>query len=90
MSAQGVHVFSLNDPSLDIHVSNGSAGLGKISAVDVLGNAGREQLLVIWEFGRVMTWDLSTGRASEIGDVKMGGKTPLWSVRRVKGRTEGQ
>ncbi|KAG8630228.1 hypothetical protein KVT40_001847 [Elsinoe batatas] len=88
VSTQGVHAYSLLDSSVNIHVSNGSGSLGKIHAAEVLADSGREQLMVIWEFGRVNLWDLSIGRATEIGDLKMGGKSSPWALRRQKGRPE--
>ncbi|KAF2222698.1 hypothetical protein BDZ85DRAFT_264084 [Elsinoe ampelina] len=88
VSTQGVHAYSLQDSSVNIHVSNGSGSLGKIYAAEVLSDSGREQLMVVWEFGSVNLWDLSTGRATEIGDLKMGGKTSPWALRRQKGRPE--
>ncbi|PNS18219.1 hypothetical protein CAC42_7588 [Sphaceloma murrayae] len=88
VSTQGVHAYSLQDAALNIHVANGSASLGKIHAAEILSDHGREQLMVVWEFGRVNLWDFSTGRATEIGDVKMGGRGSPWAIRRSRGRPQ--
>ncbi|GAB7343879.1 hypothetical protein MBLNU457_1839t2 [Dothideomycetes sp. NU457] len=88
LAAQGVHIFSILDTAEKIHISNGSGSLGKIIAVEIIGDAGREQAVVVFEFGRVNFWDLSTGRSAEIGEAKMGGRGNPWSVRRVPGKTE--
>ncbi|KAF4550607.1 Hypothetical protein D9617_16g013950 [Elsinoe fawcettii] len=88
VSTQGVHAYSLQDSSINIHVSNGSGSLGKIHGAEVLSDSGREQLMVVWEFGRVNLWDLATGRALEVGDLKMGGKGNPWALRRQQGRSE--
>ncbi|TKX19378.1 hypothetical protein C1H76_8564 [Elsinoe australis] len=88
VSTQGVHAYSLQDSTINIHVSNGSASLGKIQAAEILSDGSKAQLMVVWEFGRVNLWDLSTGRATEVGDLKMGGKGNPWALRRCKGRPE--
>ena len=87
---QGILVFSLNDTALKTQISNGSGGLGKIVAADFVGDVGREQILVMWEFGRVNVWDLNNGRGHELGDAKMGGRGNPWAVRRQEGKTEGK
>lgn len=88
LAAQGVHIFSLLDTEQKIHISNGSGSLGKIIAVEVIGDVGREQAVVVFEFGRVNFWDISTGRNTEVGEAKLGGRGNPWSVRKVPGKTE--
>lgn len=87
-------MFSLQNRERKVRISNGSAGLGRIVAADMLGlQQGAEQVMVIWEFGRVAIWDLGTGHApEELGDVKLGsGKTSEgWAIRREKGKAEGK
>lgn len=53
---------------------------------------GVEQVMVVWEFGRVGVWDIATGHtAEELGDVKLGsGKLGGgWAIRREEGKAEG-
>ncbi|KAF2148477.1 hypothetical protein K461DRAFT_297891 [Myriangium duriaei CBS 260.36] len=86
LSSQSVHVFSLANPDSKTHVNNGSGGLGKIIAAELLADG--TQLMVVWEFGRVGMWDLASGRATEVGDLKMGGRGNPWAFRRDAGRAE--
>lgn len=88
LASQAVHLFSILDSAQKIHISNGSGSLGKIIAVEIIGNPGQEQAVVVFEFGRVNLWDLSTGRSTEVGDAKMGGRGNPWTVRKVSGKTE--
>lgn len=85
---QAVHIFSLLGGSQKVHISNGSGSLGKIIAAEIIGDEGRQQAVVVFEFGRVNLWDLNTGRGTEIGEAKMGGRGNPWTVRRVSGKTE--
>lgn len=90
LSTQGITIFALHDTALKIHVANGSGGLGKIAAADFVGDVGAEQVMVVWEFGRVNMWDLSTGKGYEIGEAKLGGiRGNSWAVRRLENKTEG-
>ncbi|KAL1296766.1 hypothetical protein AAFC00_000231 [Neodothiora populina] len=92
ISPSGLGVFSLANTERRVRISNGSAGLGRIVAADMVGlRQGGEQVLVVWEFGRVAVWDFSTGRAAEeLGDLKIGGGrlSSAWGVRRIEGKVE--
>ncbi|GAB7349699.1 hypothetical protein MBLNU459_g0442t1 [Dothideomycetes sp. NU459] len=85
-TSQNIHVFSLADPDRKVKIANGSGGLGRIAAVDVVGDD--DHVLLVWEFGRVGLWDLHQGRLNEIGEVKMTGssRSSLWAVRRTSGK----
>lgn len=53
---------------------------------------GHEQVVVVWEFGRIAIWDLQTGRAAEeVGEIKLGSGLlrSCWGIRREKGKAEG-
>ena len=88
LSPQAVHIFSLLDGAQKVHISDGSGSLGKIIATEIIGDDGHQQAVVVFEFGRINLWDLSTGRGTEIGEAKMGGRGNPWIVRRVPGKTE--
>lgn len=54
---------------------------------------GHEQVLVVWEFGRIGVWDLGTGRAAEeIGEIKVGNGrlSGCWGIRTADGKSEGK
>jgi WD40 repeat protein len=78
LSAKFIEVINLDDASNRVRIDNGSGGLGRFSDADFVG---REQLLVIWEFGKAKIWDLSTGRGWELGDVKGCCDGSRWQMR---------
>ena len=88
ISSQAINIFSLQDTALKTCISNGSGGLGKIIATDILGGVGQDQIMVLWEFGRVNFWDLNSGKGVELGEAKTGGRGTSWAVRRRQGKTE--
>lgn len=73
-----VRLFSLADTAIKRHVSNGTGGLGNIIAAEVLG----EHLVVAWEFGNLQQWNISSGRGSECGHVRIDETgRPMWALR---------
>ena len=62
-----VEVVDLEDVDRRVRLDNGSGGLGRFASAHFVGE---EHLLTTWEFGRAKLWDLSTGRSTEIGDLK--------------------
>jgi len=90
LSENQILIYSLQDSTLTVTISNGSGSLGKIASVEVLTGGQNDLIMVVWEFGRVNVWDVTTGRATELGDVKIGLKRNPWVVRRRDGdRPEG-
>jgi hypothetical protein len=55
--------------------------------VDVFG----ENIVVVWEHGRVGIFEVGRGRVTEVCDLKtgIGGLKSAWGIRRVKGKAEG-
>ncbi|KAF1343846.1 hypothetical protein BDV97DRAFT_373415 [Delphinella strobiligena] len=94
ITSQNISLFSLSDHDRKVRISNGSGGLGRIVAAEMMGlGQGLEQVIVVWEFGRVAVWDVQSGRAAEeLGEVKLasGKLSSGWSIRRVEGKTEGE
>ena len=89
LSPSLIQVFSLLSPDAKVQLSNGSGSLGRIVATDLVSAQSKPHLLVLWEFGRIGLRDLATGRATELGDAKTGGRGNPWAVRRVEGQGEG-
>lgn len=82
LSAQALHIFSLASPDLKINLTNGSSALGRILAADILAHNSRTpSALVFWEFGRTTLWDLTSGRATELGDAKTTSRGHPWALR---------
>ncbi|KAI5197355.1 hypothetical protein E4T39_07352 [Aureobasidium subglaciale] len=69
-----------------VKIANGSASLGRIASVDVFG----EDIVVVWEFGRVGIFEVGRGRVTEIGELKtgIGSLKAAWGIRRIKGKAE--
>ncbi|KAI5242763.1 hypothetical protein E4T42_07611 [Aureobasidium subglaciale] len=81
-----VSLYSLANTSSRVKIANGSASLGRIAIVDVFG----EDVVVVWEFGRVGIFEVGRGRVTEIGELKtgIGSLKAAWGIRRIKGKTE--
>ncbi|THW84434.1 hypothetical protein D6D15_08875 [Aureobasidium pullulans] len=81
-----VSLHSLANTSSRVKIANGSASLGRIASVDVFG----EDVVVVWEFGRVGIFEVGRGRVTEIGELKtgIGSLRSAWGIRRVKGKAE--
>lgn len=87
-TSSSVTLYSLANTASRIRIANGSAGLGRIAAVDVFG----ENVVVIWEFGRVGLFETNRGRVTEVAELKtgIGGLRAAWGIRRVKEKAEGK
>jgi hypothetical protein len=61
--------------------------LGRIASVDVFG----ENIVVVWEFGRVGIFEVGRGRVTEVCELKtgIGSLKSAWGIRRVKDKAEG-
>lgn len=81
LSAKHIEVIDLDDADHRIRLDNGSGGLGRFFAVDFVGP---DHLLVVWEFGKAKMWDLSTGKGTDIGDVKLACDGRRWQIRPVR------
>ncbi|KAI5197821.1 hypothetical protein E4T38_07788 [Aureobasidium subglaciale] len=81
-----VSLYSLANTSSRVKIANGSASLGRIAIVDVFG----EDVVVVWEFGRVGIFEVGRGRVTEIGELKtgIGSLKAAWGIRRIKGKAE--
>ncbi|KAK5116497.1 hypothetical protein LTR62_008046 [Meristemomyces frigidus] len=62
-----IEVLNVSDASSRVRLDNGGGGLGHFSSAVFLDT---DHLLTIWEFGRGRIWNLTTGRSTEIGEVK--------------------
>jgi hypothetical protein len=82
-----VSLYSLANTASRVKLANGSASLGRIASVDVFG----ENVVVVWEFGRVGIFEVGRGRVTELCDLKtgLGNLKSAWGIRRVKGKAEG-
>ncbi|KAI4750912.1 hypothetical protein E4T52_16520 [Aureobasidium sp. EXF-3400] len=69
-----------------VKIANGSASLGRIASVDVFG----ENIVVVWEFGRVGIFEVGRGRVTEVCELKtgIGSLKSAWGIRRVKDKAE--
>lgn len=77
-SSKGVKILDIDDFEDLAIIGNGSGGLGKISSADFIGN---DRVLVIWEFGKARLWDLKSGRACDLPDVKTTCDGRVWQSR---------
>ena len=61
--------------------------MGRIASVDVFG----ENIVIVWEFGRVGIFEVGRGRVTEVCELKtgLGSLKSVWGIRRVKGKAEG-
>jgi hypothetical protein len=82
-----VSLYSLANTASRVKITNGSASLGRIASVDVFG----ENVVVVWEFGRVGIFEVGRGRVTEVCELKtgLGSLKSAWGIRRVKGKAEG-
>jgi hypothetical protein len=82
-----VSLCSLANTASRVKIANGSASLGRIASVDVFG----ENVVVVWEFGRVGIFEVGRGRVTEVCELKtgLGSLKSAWGIRRVKGKAEG-
>ncbi|CAD0095892.1 unnamed protein product [Aureobasidium vineae] len=82
-----VSLFSLANTASRVRIANGSASLGRIASADVFG----ENIIVVWEFGRVGILEVARGRVTEIGELKtgLGSLKSAWGIRRLRGKVEG-
>ncbi|KAI4730621.1 hypothetical protein E4T49_01521 [Aureobasidium sp. EXF-10728] len=81
-----VSLYSLANTASRVKIANGSASLGRIASADVFG----ENIVVVWEFGRVGIFEVARGRVTEIGELKtgLGSLKSAWGIRRLKGKVE--
>ncbi|KAK4575084.1 hypothetical protein LTR86_000936 [Recurvomyces mirabilis] len=77
-SYKQVEIAHVDDPSHHVRLDNGGGGLGRFASAAFLDN---EHLLTTWEFGRGRIWHLSSGRSTEIGDLKTTSSGQAWSQR---------
>jgi WD40 repeat protein len=77
-SAKLIEVIDLEDADHRIRLDNGSGGFGRFVNAEFVGP---ELLLVVWEFGRAKVWDLVTGRAGDLGEVKCSCDGARWRLR---------
>jgi len=73
-----VEVQAVEGHAHPTRIENGSGSLGRFAAADFVG---RHHLLTFWEFGRVKIWDLSTGKGTDLGELKTTGDEPAWQQR---------
>lgn len=78
LSAKHVEVIDLEDVDHRVRLDNGSGGLGRFVSAEFLE---ADQLLTIWEFGKARLWNLSTGKATDFGDLKTTSHGRNWQVR---------
>nr|POF03445.1 putative wd repeat-containing protein c32h8.09 [Quercus suber] len=77
-SFQCVEILDLLDPSHRVRLDNGSGGFGRFSSADFVTE---DLILVVWEFGRSKLWNLRSGKAVDLNDVKPKAGGLRWQVR---------
>ncbi|KAK0280236.1 hypothetical protein LTS16_001207 [Friedmanniomyces endolithicus] len=73
-----VEVQAVEGHAHPTRIENGSGSLGRFVGADFVG---RHHLLTSWEFGRAKIWDLSTGKGTDLGDLKTTCDEPAWQQR---------
>lgn len=82
-SHNSAELIDLDDADFKVRLDNGSGGLGKLASVEFLD---RNHLLAIWEFGRAKTYELETGKVTDLAEVKTPVDGSAWQIRPSTGQ----